>query len=169
MKILILKCDLITSQLTVENANNLEVGNNDLGFSFVSNTPHTLIKHIRFGLEIYTEEKCVLNINFPKNMANYLIVDCNPFEIIQFEIKINTNYQIKHWVEMPGKLRIENSFNIGAMYPKKPFPSWVWNGEEWEAPIVKKFDKPTRWNEEKKIWEDDPETPVNMFPGYEVE
>jgi hypothetical protein len=75
-------------------------------------------------------------------------------------------YDIIQWVQYNGQ-RSEITFHVDAMLPKQPFPSWKWNGEEWEAPTPKKYDQPYRWNEETLVWEIDHSTP-SVFSGYEV-
>jgi hypothetical protein len=40
--------------------------------------------------------------------------------------------------------------------PPKPFPSWVWNGVTWEAPVPQPEGNYT-WNEETQTWDEIPQ------------
>ncbi len=38
--------------------------------------------------------------------------------------------------------------------PPKPYPSWVWSGDSWNAPVAMPSDgKPYAWNEETQTWD----------------
>ena len=64
--------------------------------------------------------------------------------------------------ETLGGTWIDTNVNIGIGYdynadtntftPPKPFPSWVWNGSAWVAP-VNKPDSMLKWNEINQSWE----------------
>ena len=166
---LIFKYDLTSKTLSTENSERLQVGDNELGFVFASEKEVSLIKDFKFGYAIYENRECVLNTEFPPPGVKYELADQNPISIIPFKIKPVTSYSITGWAESSEIPRIEKNINLENMYPEKPFPSWTWNGEEWEAPVKKKFDRPYRWNEERLVWEDDPDTMPTVFPGYEVE
>jgi hypothetical protein len=42
-------------------------------------------------------------------------------------------------------------YEPGKVRPPSPFPSWVWNGDEWEAPVPKP-DGDYYWDESTQSW-----------------
>lgn len=143
-------------------------GGLDLAFSFDSGVLYSDIRGINFGYKITNKENLVQEEEFPKSGITYESADTTPILTERFEIAPDTHYEINVWVLWHG-LKVEETFNIPACRPKKPYPSWIWNGEDWEAPVPKKWDRPYQWNEDMQKWEIDEETPTNLLPGYEVE
>lgn len=166
---LLFKYNTETKGFSIVNAENLQAGSNEMGFSFVSSDEMSNIGELRFGYEIYKDGKSIFTLDLPRTNTKYHQVSRYPFELVTFEIEPGVLYKLIGWVEEPGKKRLVQVCDVPKLYPPQPFPSWKWNGEEWEAPVPKKFDKPYKWNEEARQWEEDPETPAVMFAGYEVE
>lgn len=49
-----------------------------------------------------------------------------------------------------GGMRLED----GTLTPRRPYPSWFWDGDAWRAPTPKPDDgQEYQWNEETQSWE----------------
>jgi hypothetical protein len=166
---LVFKYDLDNTELTMENLDSLTAGDAEIGFSFVSKNDQSLIKYLRFGYEIYENEECITRKHFPIDGMKYHHVDNSPMNLMPFKIKPVTTYKILGWVDTPDGQRHSKTIQLSDLYPPKPFPSWIWNGEDWDAPVPRKFDKPYIWDETTQTWQEDLTTPPVMFAGYEVE
>jgi len=149
--------------------NNVEVGDNEIKFAFYSSKKYTFIKGLRFGFEFYEGNKLIKKEDYPLKSVTLEYTDNTPIVNSHILIKPDTQYKILGWIEHPGEKRLIQTCILDKMFPPKPFPSWRWNGEDWEAPIPKKFDAPYQWNETNQKWEIDPMTPFVQHPGYEVE
>ena len=147
----------------------LSIGLTEICISFCSDKHMTHIKGIRFGYELFKDDERIHRNDYPPRAVVYEYTDKSPIVTAPFELEADTRYTVIGWVEIPGKPRIQEQVEIDNMYPDKPFPSWQWNGTEWEAPKPKKFDAPYIWNESSQEWEIDEMTPFVSTPGYEVE
>jgi hypothetical protein len=125
------------------------------------------IKDIQFGYQLSDKNTVLQSSQFPPGKIVYECADRTPVQTVILNIENSTEYDLIVWVMTSQGNRSEDTLKLAKMLPPKPYPSWTWNGEEWEAPVPKKYDQPYQWNETTLQWDYDPTTP-SVFPGYEV-
>jgi hypothetical protein len=124
----------------------------DLFISFTNEAPIVEFKNLRFGYELKQEGNIKKYNMFPKAGARYIRSD-QPYLVVErLHFKPDQTYTLFLWAENGGK-RFEKEFEITTPRPKQPYPSWIWNGERWNAPTPYPEDGLRyRWNEETQTW-----------------
>jgi len=59
------------------------------------------------------------------------------------------------WILVDGELpAIGYNYTEGSFKPQQPYPSWVWNVNHWEPPVVYPTSTSTSvWNEQTQTWD----------------
>lgn len=143
-------------------------GSIDLGICFESEKKYSNITGLEFDILVKSNSEIIIQNSFPPPGVIYEMTDNTPLITLPLETKADKDYYVFIDVKYHG---CTNSIEyvIPASRPPKPYPSWKWNGEEWEAPVPKKWDRAYNWDEENQVWVEDPNMPPIAVADYEVE
>lgn len=99
-----------------------------------------LLKNLKFGVKIYRntgEKESLINLSWPiserlsfegkQNKSPYLIER-------DFKLDIDDSFKLTIYGGEGGLESTHESF-FTIQKPEKPYPSWVWDGNEWKAPV----------------------------------
>jgi hypothetical protein len=134
----------------------LKHGINEIHFVFISNDEITIFKDLKFGCKIYDNGNLILDEVEPKLGFRYVQSDRMPLYTKILDVIADHNYIIDAWTENDGKkIYIEGNFIVDK--PQKLYPSWIWNGNKWIAPVDQPKDGILKgigyeWNEGLQQW-----------------
>jgi hypothetical protein len=99
----------------------------------------------------------VSKYDFPPAGTTYECADRSALIVQEIELPCEVGFVLEFYAENSGEM-VNGSLSVNVARPEAPFPSWIWRGEGWAAPVEPPTDRPAIWNEETKSWVDpDPE------------
>jgi hypothetical protein len=127
----------------------------EISISFVSSSDNEIdISNFRFGFVVFVDGNKVLEKTFPGKREVFKKVDSDFVFSGIAPIKPGQIGDVTFWLE-ENLTRIESKFEFSIPMPESPFPSWVWNGDDWESPIPypdSDFEGYYTWDEESFSW-----------------
>ena len=127
-------------------------GITELRFAFVSSQEITIFQNLNFGYSIVQEGKGTIKAErFPEIGVKYEQADSAPLHSIKFELEAQTNYTLQVWVDN-NNITTDANYVMNIDKPKKPHDSWLWNENDWVAPIPAPENCDRKWNESTKEW-----------------
>lgn len=106
---------------------------------------------LKYGYHIKYNGGVVDTKSYPSEGIKILECDTNPITSEYFVFNKNSNYELYFWYTLNSE-KFDRNFEITTLLPKQPYPSWIWNDNEWVAPIDKPSNHNYQWNENEKKW-----------------
>jgi hypothetical protein len=124
----------------------------DLFIRFTDEAPIVEFKDLKFKYELKQSGNIKQYGVFPPPGVRYIRSDQDYLVAERLDLKAETEYELYLWVENDGK-SFERTIIFTTPRPLQPYPSWIWDGETWNAPISYPDDgKYYIWNEENQEW-----------------
>jgi hypothetical protein len=136
-------------------------GKNELEFYFrkmSTASNYNDVRNLKFSYELQASGKIQKQESYPPDELEYQYVDDNPLVCTEIEIKPDIVHTLIVKIESDS---FQDTYQeeLRGPIPEKPYPSWIWNGETYQAP-VEMLNVPCTWNESLANWE-----PI-MLPEY---
>lgn len=126
----------------------------DLCIGFTDQEPIVDFINLRFGYTLSSNDTELQTQSYPPEGVEYIQTDQEYLTVDTLNLQPETSYSLFLWAENDGK-RYEYTYNFTTPRPPQPYPSWIWNGEIWEAPVpYPEDDKYYQWNEDTQEWEE---------------
>ncbi len=126
----------------------------DLCIGFTDQKPIVNFINLKFGYTLSSDDTEIKTQSYPPAGVTYLQTDQEYIVSDRLMFEPETAYSLFLWAENDGN-RYEYTYNFITPIPVQPFPSWIWNGEFWEAPVpYPQDDKFYHWNEDTQSWEE---------------
>lgn len=124
----------------------------DLFISFTNEAPVVEFRNLKFGYELKQGENIKKYGMFPPAGVRYVRSDQSYLVVERLTFKPDQTYTLFLWAENYGR-RFEKEFEFTTPLPVQPYPSWIWNDEQWSAPVPYPNNGTRyRWNEESQTW-----------------
>ena len=131
---------------------NLDSFYTDLCIGFTYQEQIINFKGLKFGFTLTSNDIIVDTQSYPPEGMVYLQSDQEYLTTYRLNIQPETAYSLFLWSENDEK-RSEYTYNFITPRPSQPYPSWIWNGEIWEAPVPYPQDNEFYlWNEDTQQW-----------------
>ena len=125
----------------------------DLCIGFTDQEPIIDFINLRFGYTLSSNDIELQTQSYPPEGLKYLQTDQEFITIDRLTFQPETSYSLFLWAENDGK-RYEYTYNFTTPRPPQPYPSWIWNGEIWEAPVpYPEGGGSYVWNEDTQEWD----------------
>jgi len=125
----------------------------DLFIGFTDQAPVIDFKNLQFRYELRQGENIKQYGTYPPPGVRYVRTDQKYIVVERLKnLKPDETYDLYLWAQNDG-----NSFETTTQFigprPPKPFDSWVWNAEQWTAPVPYPDDgKNHTWDEASQSW-----------------
>lgn len=124
----------------------------DLLIGFTDDAPVVVFKDLRFGYELRQGENIKKYGVFPPPNVKYVRSDQEYLTAQRLDFRPEQTYELFMWCENGGE-RFEDTFTFTTPRPAQPYPSWVWDGEQWNSPVpYPDDDKDYYWDEDTTNW-----------------
>lgn len=153
MSSITVKFSRLYQKFTIEE-NNLSPNYGDIfiGVDIPEERGTAVFNNLSFGYTLYKGSEVVSTRSWPDPGVRYIQTDQDFLENNRAEWKPDWNLKLDVWLEEAG-VRHEASQSFKTPRPPQPYPSWIWNGERWVAPVPYPTDgKEYTWDENKKKW-----------------
>lgn len=127
----------------------------DLYISFKPKNNNFVFENLQFKYELIQNKEIIDKTTYPPQGMRYISSN-EEFMICKRlkNIKPDEEYKLKLWIHNKGKA-FETTTEFKGVRPQKPYESWVWNDDNWQAPVVHPTgDKFYTWNEETLTWDE---------------
>ena len=124
----------------------------DLFVGFTEDAPVVEFKDLKFGYELRQGDNIKKYGVFPPYGIKYIRSD-QPYLVVErLFFRPETDYTLWLWCENNGQ-RFEQTFDFTTPIPAQPYPSWVWGGDQWNAPVEMPDDgNYYKWDEDTLSW-----------------
>lgn len=135
------------------NIEHLDSSQVDLHIGFKETGPVVGFDNLKFKYELLANDSIVAYGTFPLGSVKYIQSDQTYLETVRLTCAYDTPYQLRLWAENGGNT-FESTVDIQVLKPESPYPSWVWDGATWVAPVPypEDFDIEYEWDETKQEW-----------------
>jgi hypothetical protein len=106
----------------------------DIGFvqPGVSNVE---FKDLHFGYELILNNQLLQTDNYPKDFNKFISSDQEILISVTLpHLVTELEYVLKIWATN-NAITSDTVYTFMAPVPQQPYPSWIWNGSAWEAPV----------------------------------
>lgn len=150
MSTLKLTCNLNDKTWTVEKTNS---GNEyELLFAFSNGKDIVEFENLTFGFDLNSGEENIESVSLPSQGVFYKKTDQEFIDRKRITLEEDKLYVLFLWANNGGN-NITKTYSIEGTKPPKPFPSWVWSNNKWEAPVSNPSDgKFYEWLEQSQQW-----------------
>ena len=125
----------------------LDPYNTTLEIGFVDQGPVVYFTNLKFGYTLSSDGAVVEMQAYPPQGTKYIQTDQEYIVTHRLNLHPETAYSLFLWAENDG-VRHEYTHDFVAPRPSQPFPSWIWNGVVWEAPVPTPQDENYYWWDE---------------------
>ena len=126
----------------------------DLCIGFTDQETIVTFINLKFGYTLSSNDTEIKTRSYPPEGSRYLRTDQEFITIDRLNLQPETSYSLFLWAENDGN-RYEHTYNFTTPRPFQLFPSWIWNGEIWEAPVPYPNDGEFYgWNEDTQEWKE---------------
>jgi len=124
----------------------------DLFIGFINDDTVVKFKDLRFKYELKQDANIKQYNVYPQPGVKYIKSDQKHIVVERLELDIEKEYELYLWAENDGK-SFEMVFTFKTPRIKKPYNSWILNGEIWQPPVPYPDDENTYvWDEETLNW-----------------
>jgi hypothetical protein len=150
MSTLKLTCNLNDKIWTVEKTNS---GNEyELLFAFSNGKNVIEFENLTFGFDLNSGEENIESVSLPPQGVFYKKTDQEFIDRKNITLEEDKSYTLVLWANNGGN-NITKMYPLEGTKPPKPFPSWVWSNNKWEAPITQPNDGNFyEWLEQNQQW-----------------
>jgi hypothetical protein len=133
--------------------NDLEPGDTELHFSFVSDEEMTKFNGLAFGFQLVRNDLAIQTGRYPSAGVRYEQADSTPLVAVRLNVVAAADFKLEVWVQH-GDDQVDGEFEFTTPNSQPPFPSWNWADDKWNPPIPRPDElKPWAWNEETQGWD----------------
>jgi hypothetical protein len=124
----------------------------DLFIGFTEEEPIATFDGLKFGFRLSLDGETIEEKQYPPKGVTYIQTDQSYIINHRLKFKPETEYTLYLWAEN-RKTEINYTTTFTTPKPPQPYPSWIWDGENWNAPTPYPEDgKDYEWDEENKEW-----------------
>jgi hypothetical protein len=130
----------------------------DFGFSFVQGADERMYPdNLSFGYTVTVNGDEAESLSWPPSNIVIRELSRNRVFFYRVDAKPDDEVVLSVWASNAGGM-ITGETEFVIPRPEQPYPSWVWNGEGWEAPVEYPDDGESYiWDEESQSWVAEPE------------
>lgn len=123
-----------------------------LFIGFTANAPVVEFKNLKFKYELKQNSNIEQQGEFPLLSIKYIRSNQDYLITGYLNLRPETEYELYLWAENGGK-SFERTVTFTTPRPAQPYPSWTWDGEQWNPPVPYPDDNlPYEWDEELQQW-----------------
>ena len=129
-------------------------GTSEIKLLVFSSEELTPARDLKFGYILYKNGAVLIDKKFPE-FGYFETISREPVDVAQHEFLADHEYVIKLQAEL-GEEKIEQETTFTVPRPTSPYPSWVWDGDKWAAPVEQPntlYPFITIWNETERKWD----------------
>jgi len=131
----------------------LESNYADLFIGFTDESPVIEFQNLQFKYKLKQNGEVQQQGSYPPPNTEYLNSDQDYLVVERLNLTQETTYELYLWAENGGQ-SFEKTFEFITPRPFQPYPSWIWNGETWEAPVpYPEGGGSYVWNEDTQEWD----------------
>lgn len=153
----------VTSKEWLVQRLNFSHGTSELKFIFRSAEEFTYFTDLKFGFVLtksVSGEK-LYEENYP-DQGEFEGSDGSALVTVEVKLIAGDAYDLFVYAENSGE-RTEHTLSFTVPFPEKPYDSWIWQNETWNAPVEKPGDGPAIWNESTRQWDAPPPAPSASY------
>lgn len=106
---------------------------------------------LSFGFSISDGETVLASDEWPRPNVRYISSDQSYIEPVGIGCTPDTVYILTLWSEQGGE-RYEATYSFQTPRPRRPYPSWSWEGAQWQPPFPPPDDGDWEWDEDGQQW-----------------
>jgi hypothetical protein len=106
----------------------------DIEIGFTDEDLPVPFDNLSFGLRVVANGKEVSEASYPPPGVKYVSTDQDYISNDRVQLSADDLVTISVWAENAG-VRYDGNESFVIPRPTQPYPSWVWNGDYWEAPV----------------------------------
>lgn len=127
----------------------------EIGFKF-GGSPVDTFDNLFFGFSATVDGSKVFEKSYPPEGIRYVATDQKYLSNDRVLLSVNDKVVFRVWAENAGQ-RYEGETVFVVPIPDSPYPSWVWDGEDWQPPVPYPSESPANgdgwaWDEESLSW-----------------
>jgi hypothetical protein len=124
----------------------------DLQIGFTEDKPIVEFTDLKFGFTLSSDNETIDSKDYPPKNVRYIRSDQKYLITHRLKFTPDTEYQLFLWAEN-AKTYIEHTETFTTPIPTQPYPSWTWDGENWNAPVEYPDDGGNyEWSEDEQTW-----------------
>ena len=127
----------------------------DIEVGFTNGGAPAEFDNLSFGLEVLANGEQAFIASYPPSGVKYIATDQEYISNDRVQLKADDNVVLSVWAENGGE-RYEAATTFQIPRPEQPYPSWVWSGDYWEAPVPYPTDGEEgvfyTWDEDAGAW-----------------
>jgi hypothetical protein len=124
----------------------------DLFIGFTDDAPVIEFKDLKFKYELKQDGNIKEYGEYPPPNVKYVRSDQKYLVVKRLKLTPETEYELYLWAKNDKDV-FETTVEFITPRPKQPYPSWVWDGEKWNAPIPEPEDDMLYdWDEKNQKW-----------------
>jgi hypothetical protein len=124
----------------------------DLLIGFTENKSIATFDEFSFGFSLKLDNEVIESGEYPPEGVEYVETDQLYITSDRLNLKPDKEYDLYLWAENK-KVKIQHTEKFKTPIPESPYNSWVWDGEEWNAPVLYPEDgQEYLWDEELLNW-----------------
>lgn len=123
----------------------------DLYIGFTDGNNTVKFNNLIFTIDIFENNELKNSYTFPKGLTQYIETDQPFIESVRIRTKPETNYTIKI-NSTNNNISSLGEYNFYIDKPPQPYPSWIWENDNWHAPVPYPEDGDYDWDEENGNW-----------------
>lgn len=125
----------------------------DLFIGFTDDAPIIEFKDLKFKYELRKNGEIKQCEEYPPPNTEYVRTD-QPYIVAEsLYLQSETEYELYLWAENGGQ-EFEHTVSFTTPRPEQPYPSWEWDGEQWQPPVAYPNDDEQlyNWDEVHQNW-----------------
>lgn len=126
--------DTATGQLSIDHTEINHWGA-DLRAMLTRNGQTVNLNGVKMSLTISADGVEIFNLHLPPSGVKYKQTDQDILATGRVMWEPDQTISVSAWCQTTSGQELTATAEFVAPRPESPFPSWVWNGNEWEAPL----------------------------------
>lgn len=108
--------------------------------------------NLSFGFDVVVNNFSVLTKEYPPQGLEYVATDQTYLTNDRVNLAADDEVVLAVWAENGGQ-RYEGQTTFSVPRPEQPYPSWAWDGTNWQPPVPHPDgDGRYEWDEEEQAW-----------------
>jgi hypothetical protein len=124
-----------------------------LSINFVSNSIPMSVSDLKFGYRVSKDSTILQTNDYPALGIKYQSIDDKPIINTRLYLPAGADLEFYIWAENSG-IRGDYTLTVNFLVPPSPHPSWIWDGDKWDAPVPRPADDNSYiWSDSTNNWE----------------